>query len=80
MARVCVRTADVCSCSMARRALRQAVGRVFGSSNPVQRCRNHKVRNVLSHLPQEQHEQARSTPRAAWTSALTCYNSTKEER
>ena len=48
------------------KALRQAVGRVFGSSNPVQRCRNHKVRNVLSHLPQEQHEQARSTLRAAW--------------
>ena len=48
------------------KALRQAVGRVFGSSNPVQRCRNHKVRNVLSHLPKEQHEQARSTLRAAW--------------
>ena len=48
------------------KALRQAIGRVFGSSNLVQRCRNHKVRNVLSHLPKEQHDQARSTLRAAW--------------
>ncbi len=48
------------------KALRAAIGRVFGSSNPVQRCRSHKVRNVLSHLPKEQHEQARSTLRAAW--------------
>ena len=30
------------------KALRQAIGRVFGSSNLVQRCRNHKVRNVPS--------------------------------
>ncbi len=48
------------------KALPQAIGRVFGSSNLVQRCRNHKVRNVLGHLPKEQHEQARSTLRAAW--------------
>ena len=48
------------------KALRQAIGRVFGSSNLVQRCGNHKVRNVLSHLPKEQHEQARATLRAAW--------------
>ena len=48
------------------KALRQTIGRVFGSSNLVQRCRNHKVRNVLGHLPKEQHEQARSTLRAAW--------------
>ena len=48
------------------KALRRAIGRVFGSSNLVQRCRNHKVRNVLGHLPKEQHEQARSTLRAAW--------------
>ena len=48
------------------KALRQAIDRVFGSSNLVQRCRQHKVRNVLSHLPKEQHEQARATLRAAW--------------
>ena len=48
------------------KALRAAIGRVFGSSNLVQRCRSHKVRNVLGHLPKEQHDQARSTLRAAW--------------
>ena len=32
------------------------------------RCRhkNHKVRNVLGHLPKAQHDQARSTLPAAW--------------
>ena len=32
-------------------ALRKAIGQVFGSSHLVQRCRNHKLRNVLGHLP-----------------------------
>ena len=31
----------------------------------MQRCRPYKVRNVLSHLPKEQHDQARTTLRAA---------------
>ena len=48
------------------KALRSAIGHVFGKANLVQRCRNHKVRNVLGHLPKAQHEQARSTLRAAW--------------
>ena len=48
------------------KALRSAIGHVFGKGNLVQRCRNHKVRNVLGHLPKAQHEQARSTLRAAW--------------
>ena len=47
-------------------ALRKAIGQVFGSSQLVQRCRNHKLRNVVGHLPKEQQEQARSTLRAAW--------------
>ena len=33
------------------KALRSAIGHVFGKRNLVQRCRNHKVRNVLGHLP-----------------------------
>ena len=32
----------------------------------MQRSRTHKVRNILGHLPKAQHEQARSTLRAAW--------------
>lgn len=48
------------------KALRKAIDQVFGEENFVQRCRNHKVRNVVGHLPQDQHEQARSTLKAAW--------------
>ena len=47
-------------------ALRKAVNLVFGGGTPVQRCRNHKLRNVLGHLPLDQHEQARSTLKAAF--------------
>jgi putative transposase len=48
------------------KALRAAINSVFGTENPVQRCRNHKERNVVGHLPKEQYDQARSTLRAAW--------------
>ena len=48
------------------KALRCAIGHVFGQRNLVQRCRNHTVRNVVGHLPKAQHDQARSTLRAAW--------------
>jgi transposase-like protein len=48
------------------KALRSAIDAVFGAGNFVQRCRNHKERNVVGHLPRDQHEQARATLRAAW--------------
>jgi transposase-like protein len=48
------------------KALRKAIDQVYGAGNPVQRCRNHKRRNVLSHLPKEQHDQCRATLAAAW--------------
>jgi putative transposase len=48
------------------KALRTAIDAVFGGDTPVQRCRNHKVRNVTGHLPQGQHEQAKATLRAAF--------------
>jgi transposase-like protein len=48
------------------KALRTAIDAVFGSDTPVQRCRNHKVRNVTGYLPKEQHEQAKATLRAAF--------------
>jgi len=48
------------------KALRKAIGQVYGAQNPVQRCRNHKLRNVLSHLPRDQNDQASATLRAAW--------------
>ena len=48
------------------KALHKAVGQVFGSACLVQRCRNHKMRNVTGHLPKELHDQARAVLRAAW--------------
>ncbi|MGH8415486.1 MAG: IS256 family transposase [Bryobacteraceae bacterium] len=48
------------------KALRAAIEEVFGGQQPVQRCRNHKVRNVLDELPKEQKGQALNLMRAAW--------------
>jgi transposase-like protein len=48
------------------KALRKAIDQAFGSAHPVQRCRNHKLRNVLGHLPKDQHPQIKSAIRAAW--------------
>ena len=48
------------------KALRSGIDRVYGQDNPVQRCRNHKVRNVCDHLPKEQQANAKATLRAAW--------------
>ena len=48
------------------KALRAAVDAVYGRDNPVQRCRSHKVRNVLDQLPKDQRDTARSTMRAAY--------------
>ena len=47
-------------------ALRTAIDAVFGGDTPVQRCRNHKVRNVVGYLPKDQHEQAKATLKAAF--------------
>ena len=48
------------------KALRAAIDEVFGTGQPVQRCRNHKLRNVLDELPEEQRGQALNLMRAAW--------------
>jgi len=48
------------------KALRAGIEEVFGGDQPVQRCRNHKVRNVIDELPKEQHGQALNLMRAAW--------------
>jgi putative transposase len=48
------------------KALRAGIEEVFGSDQPVQRCRNHKMRNVLNELPREQHAQVVNVMRAAW--------------
>jgi len=48
------------------KALRAAIDRVYGNDNPVQRCRIHKMRNVIAHLPKDQHKNVRSILCAAW--------------
>jgi transposase-like protein len=48
------------------KALRAGIEEVFGSDQPVPRCRNHKMRNVLDELPREPHAQVVNVMRAAW--------------
>ena len=48
------------------KALRAAINRVFGPQHPVQRCRNHKIRNVCERLPEEQKEQVKAAMRASY--------------
>ncbi len=48
------------------KALRAAVNAVFGAHQPVQRCRAHKLRNVLDYLSKEDRPQVKSVLRAAW--------------
>ncbi len=48
------------------KALRAAIEEVFGDEQAVQRCRNHKLDNVLNELPKEHHQQTRNLMRAAW--------------
>ncbi len=48
------------------KALRKAIDEVFGSDNPVQRCRIHKTRNVLGYLPDDRKPDVQSAMRAAF--------------
>ena len=48
------------------KALRKAVQMVLGEQGLVQRCRVHKLRNVLDQLPEEKKGQAGWRLRAAW--------------
>ena len=49
------------------KALRKAIGDVFGSAAPVHRCHRHKERNVIDQLPDSARDQVRSRLRAAWS-------------
>lgn len=48
------------------KALRSAVEAVYGAHNPVQRCRAHKVRNVVDYLPEELKGQVKAVMKAAF--------------
>ena len=48
------------------KALRSAIDAVYGTTNPVQRCRSHKVRNVMGHLPDELKDSVKAVMKAAY--------------
>jgi transposase-like protein len=49
------------------KALRSAIGKVFGDRGVVQRCQLHKQRNILGHLPEGMHESVKAILREAWS-------------
>ena len=48
------------------KALRKAIRQVFGNDIPVQRCVQHKERNVLDHLPERDRDTVKRRLRQAW--------------
>jgi putative transposase len=48
------------------KALRKAIRQVFGNDVPVQRCVQHKLRNVVEHLPERDREPVKLRLRRAW--------------
>jgi len=48
------------------KALRAGIDAVFGPHHPVQRCRNHKVQNVMGYLPDELKDQVKAVMKAAY--------------
>jgi putative transposase len=50
------------------KALRRAILEVFGTSALVQRCQEHKRRNVLDHLPEDLHPSVGRAMNDAWQS------------
>ncbi len=48
------------------KALRKAIVECFGATALIQRCQEHKRRNVIDHLPREMHASVNRTLRDAW--------------
>jgi putative transposase len=48
------------------KALRRAIAEIFGDTAFIQRCQEHKRRNVLDHLPEELHASVGRALRDAW--------------
>jgi len=48
------------------RALRAAIDAVFGADHPVQRCRHHKIENVMGYLPEHLKDQTKAALRSAF--------------
>ena len=50
------------------KALRKAIVECFGATALIQRCQEHKRRNVIEHLPEELHASVNRSLRQAWDS------------
>ena len=50
------------------KAIRRAILEVFGASALIQRCQEHKRRNVIEHLPEELHTSVGRAMKDAWES------------
>lgn len=50
------------------KALRKAIVETFGGCALVQRCQEHKRRNVIDHLPEDMHASVNRAMRDAWSS------------
>jgi len=48
------------------KALRSAITAVFGENTPVQRCRQHKIENVIGYLPNELKDEVKCVMKAAY--------------
>ena len=48
------------------KGLRKAIRQVFGNDVPVQRCVQHKQRNVLEHLPERDRDAVKTRLHRAW--------------
>ena len=59
------------------KALRKAIRQVFGNKVPVQRCIQHKQRNVLDHLPERDRPAVKARLQRAWKD--TNYQSALEQ-
>jgi len=53
------------------KALRSAITAVFGVDTPVQRCRQHKIENVVGYLPQELKDEVKCVMKAAYRLSAT---------
>jgi transposase-like protein len=51
------------------KALRKAIQQTFGATALIQRCQEHKRRNVVEHLPEELHSSVKRALRDAWSTS-----------
>jgi transposase-like protein len=62
------------------KALRRAITEIFGETALVQRCQEHKRRNVLAHLPEPLHASVGRALRDAWDTRDTALAQRQLER